>query len=244
MISLQMDLIYLENSGFVLQTAKHILVFDYYQDTSGTIAKLLEEGKTLHVFSSHSHHDHFNPIISTWQNNVAKYFLSDDIGNVVGISGEKIVSMRPYETSIQGGLQVTAYGSTDLGVSFLVEVDGWRLFHAGDLNWWHWKWDHKYNQVLAKELFEKEMDKLDGLQLDVAFFPVDSRLEEFRAAGVKEFCSRVDVRQLVAMHTRGERWAPPLGFPGNGKAVASWCPFFSGDKLQVNKTKMAANGLR
>jgi L-ascorbate metabolism protein UlaG (beta-lactamase superfamily) len=239
MVPLQMDIIYLENSGFVVQTAQHTLVFDYYQDTSDTIAKLLQKGKLLHVFSSHSHHDHFNPIISTWQDQVAAFFLSDDIGNV-GISPEKIVWLRPYETSVHGNLQVKAYGSTDLGVSFLVEVDGWRLFHAGDLNWWHWKWDHKYNQVLAQNLFEKEMDKLEGLQLDVAFFPVDSRLEEYRSIGVKEFCSRVNVEQLVAMHTRGERWSPPSGFFAKGKVVAFWCPIFSGDRLQVKKSQRAA----
>lgn len=232
---MELECIYLENSGFVVQTEKYVLVFDYYEDTARTIPKLIEEGKTLHVFSSHRHKDHFNPIISTWQNSVVTYFLSDDIGGLAGVSDEKIVYMRPYETKNQGDLQVKTYGSTDIGVSFFVEVDGWRLFHAGDLNWWHWKWDHKYNLMLAKDLFEKEMNKLDGLQLDVVFFPVDSRLEEYRAAGVEEFCRRVDVGQLVAMHTRGERWRPSPGFPGNGKMIASWCPFISGERLKMTK---------
>lgn len=235
MMSLHLELIYLENSGFVVETDNHVLVFDYYQDAAGTVAQLIAGGKMLYVFSSHRHHDHFNPIISTWQNNVAKFFLSDDIDNLPGVNEEKIVFMRPYETSMQDGLKVQTYGSTDVGVSFSVEVDGWRLSHAGDLNWWHWKWDHKYNLMLAKDLFVKEMDKLDGLKLDVAFFPVDSRLEEYRAIGVKEFCRRVDVGQLVAMHTRGERWAPPIGFFGKGKSIATWCPVFSGDKLKVTK---------
>jgi L-ascorbate metabolism protein UlaG (beta-lactamase superfamily) len=234
-MSLQLELDYLDNSGFVVQTEKHVLVFDYFQDNAGTVAKLIAAGKTLYVFSSHRHHDHFNPIISTWKNQVAAFFLSDDIGPMTVTNTEKIISMCPYETRIQDDLKVTTYGSTDEGVSFLVEVDGWRIFHAGDLNWWHWKWDHKYNQVLAKDLFEKEMNKLDGLQLDVAFFPVDSRLEEFRDAGVTEFCRRVDVGQLVAMHTRGERWVSPVAFPGNGKCVASWCPIFPGDRLTVKK---------
>ncbi len=33
---------------------------------------------------------------------------------------------------------IRAYGSTDLGVSFYVEAEGKRFFHAGDLNDWHW----------------------------------------------------------------------------------------------------------
>ncbi len=235
MMSLQLELIYLENSGFVVQTGKHVLVFDYFQDSAGTIAELIAAGKTLYVFSSHRHQDHFNPIISTWENNVAAFFLSDDIGPMAVTNAKKVVYMCPYETKMQDDMKVTTYGSTDEGVSFLVEVDHWRIFHAGDLNWWHWKWDHKYNQLLSKDLFEKEMNKLDGLQLDVAFFPVDSRLEEFRDAGVTEFCRRVDVGQLVAMHTRGERWVSSSIFPGNGKKVASWCPVFSGERLIVKR---------
>lgn len=234
-MSLQLELIYLENSGFVVQTDKHVLVFDYFQDTGDIIGKLIAEGKMLYVFSSHRHHDHFNPIISTWQKNVITYFFSDDIGPISVINTDKVVFMPPYEVKMEGDLKVATYGSTDEGVSFLVEVDGWRLFHAGDLNWWHWKGDHKYNQALAKDLFEKEMKKLEGLQLDVAFFPVDSRLEEFRDAGVTKFCRSVNVRQLVAMHTRGERWSPPVNFPGNGNKINSWCPFFPGERMTVKK---------
>lgn len=232
---MELEIIYLENSGFVVQTEKNILVFDYYQDDAGIVAKLIEEGKILYVFSSHRHHDHFNPIISTWRKNVATFFLSDDIDGVVGVGDEQIISMRPYEAIVQGGLEVVTYGSTDIGVSFLVTVDGWRIFHAGDLNWWHWKWDHKYNLILAENQFEKEMKKLDGLQVDVAFFPVDSRLEEYRAMGVEKFCRQVDVGQLVAMHMRGERWIPSSDFPGNKEPVPCWCPMISGERLQVSK---------
>lgn len=234
-MSLQLEVIFLENSGFVVQTEHHVLIFDYYEDPSCSLTPFLEMGKTLYVFCSHRHHDHFNPIISTWQDHVAMFFLSDDIIGIAGVCAEKIASMCPYETRNEGGVQVRTYGSTDVGVSFLVEVDGWRLFHAGDLNWWHWKWDHAHNLMLAKDLFEREMQQLAGLQLDVAFFPVDSRLEEYRTAGVEEFCRRVDVKQLVAMHTRGRSWVPSSDFPGNGKRIASWCPVASGERLELSK---------
>lgn len=35
-------------------------------------------------------------------------------------------------------LRVHAFGSTDVGISFLVEAEGKKIFHAGDLNNWHW----------------------------------------------------------------------------------------------------------
>ena len=39
----------------------------------------------------------------------------------------------------------------------------------------------------------KQMKKLDGLTADVAFFPVDGRLEEFADIGAKEFCARTNI---------------------------------------------------
>lgn len=237
MMSLPLEVIYLENSGFIVETQNYVLVFDYYQDPACSVTPYLGTEKALYVFSSHRHCDHFNPMISTWKDHVEKFFLSDDIIGMAGVSEDKIAYMSPYEMRIAGDLKVKTYGSTDVGVSFMVEVDGWRLFHAGDLNWWHWKWDDNYNLMLAKERFHHEMNHLAGLQLDVAFFPVDSRLEEYRAVGVEEFCRRVDVMQLVAMHTRGRSWVPTADFPGDGQKIATWCPMSPGEKLEVRRNE-------
>ena len=39
--------------------------------------------------------------------------------------------MAPYEEYTGDGITVKTYDSTDLGVSFLVTIDGLRIFHAG-----------------------------------------------------------------------------------------------------------------
>ncbi len=145
--------------------------------------------------------------------------------------------MNPYEEQENSGLKVTTYGSTDAGLSFFVEVDGWRLFHAGDLNWWHWKGDTDENNQMAAAMFHKELERLAGLQMDVAFFPVDSRLEEYRALGVTEFCLAAEVHQLVAMHACGEVWIPPGEFPGKGKNVTIWCPARPGEIKQIHQVR-------
>ena len=231
-----LEIVYLHHSGFAISTENHLLVFDYYKDPSKSMPKLLAQGKTAFVFSSHSHADHFNSEIGTWQQKVAAYFISDDIHTVGGLSGvapNKIIYMKPYETAEQQAIKVVTYGSTDQGVSFLVEVDGWRIFHAGDLNWWHWKEDTPENIQAARDGFEKEMKLLGGLALDVAFFPVDSRLEEFWAIGAEEFCRKVHVNQLITMHSCGKVWQPPADFPSLGKATAVWCPETDGQKLSI-----------
>lgn len=234
----KLEVIYLHHSGFAVRTENHLLVFDYYKDPSKSMPELLEQGKTVYVFSSHSHTDHFNAEIEKFQSTVAAYFLSSDISTAGGLSGvaqNKLIYMNPYQNKEHQAITVVTYGSTDQGVSFLVEVDGWRIFHAGDLNWWHWKEDTPENIQTAKDGFEKEMKLLEGLKLDVAFFPVDSRLEEFWTIGAEEFCRKVDVKQLITMHSCGKVWQPAENFPSTVKAVRVWCPMTDGQRLSIAK---------
>lgn len=50
-----MQLTYIFHSGFVLETDRCILVFDYWMDPAGVIPRLLQSPKPLYVFSSHFH---------------------------------------------------------------------------------------------------------------------------------------------------------------------------------------------
>lgn len=235
-----MKIVYLQHSGFVVETQQHLLVFDYYQDPTNSAVPMIAGGKKVIAFVSHSHSDHFNAQIGDWKDLVTTYYLSKNIraaGGLPGVDSNKVVYMNPYEQQENSGLKVTTYGSTDAGLSFFVEVDGWRIFHAGDLNWWHWKGDTEENNRLAAAGFHKELERLAGVTMDVAFFPVDSRLEEYRALGVEAFCQQTKVHQLVAMHACGEVWTPPIKFPKTGKPVPVWCPATPGEIRQYNNKK-------
>ena len=49
-----------------------------------------------------------------------------------------------------------ALKSTDEGVAFLVEVNGVVIYHAGDLNWWHWDEEPKsWNNDMAARFKER-----------------------------------------------------------------------------------------
>ena len=96
---------------------------------------------------------------------------------------------------------VKAYGSTDIGISFLIKVDGLTIFHAGDLNWWHWKEDSLDEQLLAESLFKAHIEKLkEEKPIDIAFFPVDPRLEEFYYIGGEYFAKNIQPGLLIPMH--------------------------------------------
>ena len=54
-----MRVTYLGHSGFLLEMEDALLLFDYYQ---GSLPEMDPE-KTLFVFVSHVHYDHYNPDI-------------------------------------------------------------------------------------------------------------------------------------------------------------------------------------
>ena len=37
------------------------------------------------------------------------------------------------------GAEIRTLRSTDEGVAFVVHYAGKTIYHAGDLNWWHWE---------------------------------------------------------------------------------------------------------
>ena len=61
-----MTLTYIFHSGFVLETEKSILIFDYWLDLNGVVPPFLKKDKPVYVFSSHFHEDHFKRLAGDW----------------------------------------------------------------------------------------------------------------------------------------------------------------------------------
>lgn len=224
---------YIYHSGFTLETDNAFLIFDYYKhpDSNEYLANKdvltpenLKSKKKVFIFSSHSHGDHFNPEILKWQqyNNNTEYILSSDI---------EIKYMRPNYTIISEGeeksikdIYVKAYGSTDIGISFLVKIDGLTIFHAGDLNWWHWKEDSLEERKLAEKAFKENISIIKAQQnnIDIAFFPVDSRLEEFYYVGGEHFIKELHPKILIPMHF-GDDFSATRNFAEKFKIPQTTC---------------------
>lgn len=186
---------YLDHSGFSIETENNFLIFDYYK---GQVQ--LPNSKNTYVFCSHSHGDHFNPIILEWQNNDPdiKYIFSNDISIKQKISSIHFLSA--YEELTIDSLRIKSYGSTDLGISFLVKSDGRNIFHAGDLNWWYW-WGESQEEIEnAEKWFKEEMARIKGEHIDLALFPVDPRLEHNYSVGADYFIQEIKPHILIPMH--------------------------------------------
>ncbi len=206
---------HLFHSGYAVETENYYLIFDYYQPrgtkgkdiTEGIItAEYLKSKKNILVFVSHNHGDHFDPAILKWAkgNPDITYILSSDVETTTQELNSQVLSA--YEKSSVGPVLINTFGSTDQGISFLVQVDGLSIFHAGDLNWWHWSGESLAEQATAKSAFHKEMEHLAqgtsnlNLDIDIAFFPVDRRMEEFYSLGAEFFANKFKPKLLVPMH--------------------------------------------
>ena len=193
------------HSGFSVSDGEILLVFDYWRGEKGELTpdveltvSELKKYKKVFVLISHEHIDHMDPIVFTWRDGAdVTYIVSSDMP--VGTRGKR---MAPGDMlTLTEGLTVKAFDSTDLGVSFLVDWNGFRLFHAGDLNFWHWREESTMQEMEEAETeFRKAVDPLTRERVDLAFFPVDPRQGFMFDAGANYFIMAVKPAILIPMH--------------------------------------------
>lgn len=203
-----MRVTFLAHSGFFLELETASLLFDWWK---GELPPLPAD-RPLLVFASHRHEDHFNPAIFSLaeggrdvrfllgkdirltERNRARWNLSDDTAaRCLALGGGETVSPIP-------GVTVETLPSTDEGVAFLVSLEGKTLFHAGDLNWWHWEGEDKAWNRNMEVNFKRYCEPLRGRHIDLAMFPIDPRLGEDGFRGARYFLELTDTACLLPMH--------------------------------------------
>lgn len=188
-----MKVTFIEHSGFMVEMEQNVLLFDYYQ---GEIPSF-DGSKTLYVFASHSHADHYDSAI--WklkeQYRDIHYILSDDIKD-----NEGAVVMKAHEKKEVAGIEIETLRSNDMGVAFLVKVEGKTIYHAGDLNWWHWNGEPEEDNEYYKKTFQDEMKYLEGKKIDLAFMLLDPRQEDKYCWGMNYFLEHTDSKVVFPMH--------------------------------------------
>lgn len=228
-----MKIFFLQHSGFVIESDTRCFIFDYYKDPAGHVQRLAEEGRELWFFVSHSHGDHFNRSILNFDSINTKYFIHTDVPLLGKPTGD-LFKMEVGEELSVAGVHITMYGSTDEGGSFLVDDGAHKIFHAGDLNWWHWAGDTQENIRFARQFAEQEFARIRGMKVDVAFFPVDARLENAREWGSIEFLKVATVNALfVPMHSNGPVWQPSSYFMSKYGNTPLWIPKRDGESITI-----------
>ena len=193
------------HSGFSVACDDSILIFDYWLGEGEELAEkyrltpeILGRYRQIYVFISHDHPDHLDPVVFTWKDLPGiQYIVSSDMP--VGTRGRR---MAPGDTiRFSDEVEVTAFDSTDLGVSFLVSFMGLQVFHAGDLNFWHWRDESSMKEIEEADTeFRKAIAPICGKPVDLAFFPLDPRQGTMFEAGANFFILSVKPRIMIPMH--------------------------------------------
>lgn len=197
-----MKIKYINHSGFILENDTCIIMIDCCGLSKENAVFRDCAAKPLYILASHVHSDHFDPGIMSFGGEKRKWILSEDIRNVVSPSND-IFFISKGKIYRDENVIIKAYGSTDEGVSFYIETGGLRLFHAGDLNNWHWSEEETPEDAAKNEQFfleELALIAKEHPELDVAMFPVDSRMGKDFERGAEQFLDSIKVGLFIPMH--------------------------------------------
>jgi len=214
-----MEIYYLHNSAFAVLIENTTIIFDYYNDKPVGDSRKLENGvvcddalllnQHTYVLSSHSHYDHFSKGVLDWKtiNSSISYILDSGIMEKDQMEYPEIAFMNEGDIFDDGHIWIKAYGSTDIGISFLVRVEGYTMFHAGDLNFWHWENEADADFIASEE--QKFLNKLepiiaDDYNINIMFFPVDYRMGDNGHAGAVKMIEIFEPQMFIPMHFHEE----------------------------------------
>jgi L-ascorbate metabolism protein UlaG (beta-lactamase superfamily) len=194
---------YLGHCGFAVRTPKHLLIFDYQEVCDGQQLKShppnisLENGwinpeeiknLAVRVFTSHSHHDHFDSVLYKWKEKIPdiQYFFgwkaADDT------SFHYLIGPRAVYKS--GGLEIATVNSHHSGVpevAWLVKVDGLVIYHNGDCQ-------------PADPIAEYEFLNKHAKLIDIAFLPPTYEEKWKYSTQNMELFRRFSPRMVFPMH--------------------------------------------
>ena len=210
---------YLNHSAVAVQTENHLLLFDLFGQTlrpqpgqglaQGYIDPAELRGQDVLIFISHEHEDHFEPKVFelAQQGQRVRYILPAELDAIYEGKSDDVF-LESGETKDCGDFRVTAFESTDIGLAYLIEIDGKLIYHAGDLNWWHWADEtDAFNQDQERR-YQEQMKLLNqaanGKEIDIAFAVADPRMDqEHRFQGLRSLMEQVQVKNLIPIHLWG-----------------------------------------
>lgn len=210
--SMKINITYVDHSGFLVEWDTCYFLFDYYK---GDMPKL-DVNKKLLVFVSHNHGDHFNPeIFNLYKEHpnvtylissdvklndktITKYGITEEIYRVIKV----VKPNQEYDIIDEDSnpILIRTLKSTDSGVAFLIHYKEKTVYHAGDLNLWMWKGEDKQFNNDMRANFYKEISKLENINIDVAFVPLDPRQEEWYGLGMDALLNTTKVSYVFPMH--------------------------------------------
>lgn len=128
--------------------------------------------------------------------NVSKE-ISVMIPEIVYVQSRKGIVLKDSLGNIMG---IHTLQSTDCGCAFYIEYCNRSVYHAGDLHWWYWSGEEEaWNKKMTAD-YKKEMEYLEGKNIDLVFTPLDPRQGEDYALGMNYLLEKTFTKHVFPMH--------------------------------------------
>jgi L-ascorbate metabolism protein UlaG (beta-lactamase superfamily) len=208
---------YLGHCGYAVRTQHHFLVFDYQEKRDGQALRVRParasldggwvvpdeiRGRRVRVFASHSHSDHYDPVVLEWRKTVPdiQYFYGWRVSEDTTLH----CLVGPRAEWKADGMEIATVNSHHSGVpevAWLVEVDGLVLYHNGD----------------CQVEYAKDLPHLQARanRVDLAFVPRVAGAAEHYGRQNAEFFRRFHPRAVFPMHDSA-------GAAGYREAARGW----------------------
>jgi len=199
---------YYGHSAYSVETSNHFLLFDYvgklnynynndnvYIDESDINFETIN--KPITMFHSHTHFDHYNKQMHI------KLSHNDNIFTIIG--GE--ISKIKNTTYLFGGdsininnIQIFAGNSTDIGVCFLINVDGIQIYYAGD----NIDWGDSNKTSFSYINYIDNLSHNINLPVDIAFVPVcnfSGQMYPSLTESAIYACKKLNAKEVYCIHS-------------------------------------------
>lgn len=202
-----MRVTFLAHAGFLVELDTVTLLFDWWKEPLPPLPD-----KPLLVFVSHRHKDHFKPEIFTLPDTHpdTHFLLGSDFHLTERMLARWHVSPSTAARcrrcgkhdvfEVLPGITVETFPSTDAGVAWMATADGISIFHAGDLNWWHWAEESEEWNRNMEHSFKSRVESLRGRTVELAMLPLDPRQGADGFLGPRYFLELMRVRHFLPMH--------------------------------------------
>lgn len=210
---------YFGHSAWLVTTPRRCLLLDYGDRPVRAVTGSMADGifnldelpdLPLYVFASHRHGDHYSARLHSMVARRARTQFILGLDEQPSCSDSEAAPVGtslawPHAEFALDDMLIHCSGSTDSGVSFLIEMPEGTLYHGGDLALWD-------NTVFYNRVFREETDWLAARCLaagrvpDLAFLPVstsDGYQEEALLQGLWYFIDKIAPYHVLPMHGHG-----------------------------------------
>lgn len=202
---------YFYQSAFTVSMQKTLLVFSYRQTDLPQVAenqrlsdKDFSGFNNILVFVPSASAAHHDPAIYDWKQSFPITYIVPEKAAKEAPRAANVRVCREGDSFTVGHCEVAVFGSTDEGVSFLVTAEDIHVYHAGDLNLWHWREANSLRKIAKAEAdFYEKVSDLPKDKIDIAFFPLDPNQGGLYDAGANHFIMAVKPRVFFPMHFAG-----------------------------------------